>query len=549
MAGLNISVEMKPADIQAAPDISKEISGSERSGGETFERVLTRAENRSRNEPSTAEKQPDKAVGSEREAREAVKGSEPETSRRKTSDDTVGNEANSRAKAHSETERSSNEPVVKQEGAGETQSVEQTDPSSLHELLAQALSRMTVPQEIIPVLTAQVVNPEQAIAIGPFVKAESIMIAGPTIGPDTSSVTDGPEVAVNVPKDAPLPSPTPVVIDDLKLPELIAVKPDEIGVPIPGPQIRGQQPVVTTVIDEPVPRPAVGSDGSEPSTPVRQSPRSEWTQTLDLARLLNMKSERTEPTVTQPTKPVWRPDTVEVRTGPVTRREVSELTSRPATAKPVIAPQLTSKAVVDVTNSQPAPGRVPILIESGMNLFNSTAATTPAHAIFGNQGVMQQVQTAATAQATVPTPGIDPEALVTDVKGVMLRMSADGSSSVRLTLHPPELGELVVRLESAKNGVMRAEFHTASPLVRESLESGISRLIEALEAEGLTLERAEVQLHMELGAEGETGEQDGIRDGETGSLHDSDGFDRFGSDEIGDAVERLPDGATISVLA
>jgi flagellar hook-length control protein FliK len=156
----------------------------------------------------------------------------------------------------------------------------------------------------------------------------------------------------------------------------------------------------------------------------------------------------------------------------------------------------------------------------------------------------------ANAQGTSARIEILPETLVSDVREAVMRIAADGRGEARITLHPPELGELVVRLESAKNGVVRAEFHTMSPLVREALEAGLTRLTQALESEGLTLEQANVYLSFNLGAEGNAGESEpGSADGNTAFGSAEEAMVSDAAEESAMTVENLPEGATISILA
>ncbi|MFH1677051.1 MAG: flagellar hook-length control protein FliK, partial [bacterium] len=146
-------------------------------------------------------------------------------------------------------------------------------------------------------------------------------------------------------------------------------------------------------------------------------------------------------------------------------------------------------------------------------------------------------------------PQTDYEAVVKDVKDAVIRLASDGRGQARIVLHPPELGELVVRISSAKDGVMRAEFHTFSPLVRDAIEAGLNRLIDALKAEGLTLERAEVFLNMNHGAQ-DNGTSEGFETTDN-SLPDY-GYDEpiFGEQSINPMnTELLPEGCTICVYA
>jgi len=296
--------------------------------------------------------------------------------------------------------------------------------------------------------------------------------------------------------------------------------------------------------------------GSEPVN--LKAPRSEWTDTLDLTRLINTRSDRTEPVLAHenrqvvPDKPVWRPDLVSTRQESTRDQSIfsdPKPAGNPVFIKPASHPAIITEAAPKVIADTQAPVLTSQTTNSGVNLFSTAAVNGSAQAIFDIRGALEQVQGGVTSQANGSVPANNAEALMTGVREVMMRIAADGRGEARLVLHPPELGELVVRLESAKNGVLRAEFHTVSPLVRESLESGISKLIDSLKSEGLTLSKAEVHLHLNLGSEGNAGEQETLQDKGNGSLFNNDGYSLPEFDEPVPVIEWLPEGATISVLA
>ena len=289
-----------------------------------------------------------------------------------------------------------------------------------------------------------------------------------------------------------------------------------------------------------------------------QAPRSEWTDTLDLTRLINNRSGRSESVPANenrqvvPDKPVWRPDLISSRQESSRDQSIFRDPDRAgnlAFIKSASHPAIVTEAAPKVIADTQAPVIAVQTANSGANLFQTAAVNGSAQTIFDIRSALAQVQGGVTSQATGSVQANDAEALMTGVREVMMRIAADGRGEARLVLHPPELGELVVRLECAKNGVMRAEFHTVSPLVRESLESSISKLIDALKSEGLTLAKAEVHLHLNLGAEGNAGEQEALRDRSSGSLINNDGYSLPEFDEPVPVIEWLPDGATISVLA
>ncbi len=291
-------------------------------------------------------------------------------------------------------------------------------------------------------------------------------------------------------------------------------------------------------------------ESTAPSPKVSPAPMSEWTDVLEINRLLNPSSGNS---------PALRPETKElpVRRAPV-QPEVRETPRNPVqprfnaqVSERAANPDLWFYGAKDEALAQQA------IIRTGAFLYE---VQRPAMEIsmevspMGNgvtpDPVVQQGRVAAPPQATINHFRIDPELLVTDVREAVMRIASNGSSHARIVLHPPELGELIVRLESAKNGVVRAEFHTISPLVREALEAGISRLTEALEAEGLTLAQADVYLDLQLGAEDGSGEQDaGLSGNGQSDIDPDDGSITDGTDGSIPVVERLPEGSTISLLA
>ncbi|NTV14044.1 MAG: hypothetical protein HGA96_08995 [Desulfobulbaceae bacterium] len=69
--------------------------------------------------------------------------------------------------------------------------------------------------------------------------------------------------------------------------------------------------------------------------------------------------------------------------------------------------------------------------------------------------------------------------------------SASGETSLSMTLHPKELGEIRVELISGKDGV-RAHLHSQTQMVQEALERHLPRLREAFEAQGVKLSELQV---------------------------------------------------------
>jgi len=80
----------------------------------------------------------------------------------------------------------------------------------------------------------------------------------------------------------------------------------------------------------------------------------------------------------------------------------------------------------------------------------------------------------------------------------------DGSSEIRIRLHPPELGAVVLRLNLV-NDQLRAEVQVDSHAVRHMVEGAQERIRQALADEGIALERFEVGLRQETASH--SGEQ------------------------------------------
>jgi hypothetical protein len=301
---------------------------------------------------------------------------------------------------------------------------------------------------------------------------------------------------------------------------------------------------------------------SESVTPAqdRRPPGPEWTGVLELSRLLKPITQRepvlrersAEPEPRPPDEVIWQPrprsDAAEMSRQPQQSRfshtPPAQPAARQATDQLIWRP-FNRAETVQVSGTP----REPFSLAS--NAFRPPLeGALQATAGGGTAEATSMVQGAPRAPLAPASHRIDPEMLVADVRQAVIRLTADGQGVARMVLHPPELGELIVRLESAKNGVVRAEFHTFSPLVREALEAGLTRLTEALEAEGLTLAQAEVHLDLHLGAEGQNGEA---------GFESADGayaVDRLQPEQsvqnlqdIQQAVERLPEGATISIYA
>lgn len=385
----------------------------------------------------------------------------------------------------------------------------------------------------------------------------------PTIDP---GLIVRPEAIVTTP-DAPIAET--VVSGPGRMP--IPIEPVESrDIPLPQIFIRQNRPVVTpepalprvTIKPDPVaalPRVTIEAD------PVARVPGhsrgSEWTELLEFTRLLDPTVERvryfqpersdkgTEPAPVE--SAVWRPRPRLVVSQSVDSYE--QTTSRNSQHRQSPATQ----SVNPESNN-------PVLTRLAANPLNVAASEQVVRNFWRPQLNLNlqamptggAVQAASGTQAARPVAAptapvhLTQEMLVSDVREAVIRMASDGRSEARIVLHPPELGELVVRLESSRNGIVRIEFHTFSPLVREALEAGLDRLTDALKAEGLTLAQAEVHLNLQLGPEGQSGESEpGNADGSHVNADQEDALSSGNPDGAHEEVERLPEGATISIYA
>jgi len=381
----------------------------------------------------------------------------------------------------------------------------------------------------------------------------------PAIGDLQSVVPGNPQAdSVNITKDTFLPNLS-VLTDSV---ENVSREVIEPGNPQDARLIRQDNPVLNRREDIPQPDLSIASRDASPA----YTRGSEWTGILEFSRLLNPTVEksasspasRDNPAENLPSRNIVAPRTDDsvLRLNSQTGKSRFEDTVRFVNDRTNFSDSVGSRA-----NYQPNPAisqdnRMPLIL-------NSTAPVAYESGIFRPVAEIAQTATPAgtAVSAEMPvqpiarfqpvdfTARINPENLVSDIKEAFMRIGPDGRGEARIVLHPPELGELVVRLESSRNGVVRAEFHTISPLVREALESGLERLTNALKSEGLTLSHAEVHLDMHPGPEGRSGESDS-RSSE-GSLYnsDEDAQETGISPGAGTEFVSLPEGATICVYA
>ncbi len=526
MASLNVAVDIKPADIAPAREDPVRAAPVEGDRGESFDSVLAQVRHRSQKTPDAGCARERSERTSESPSPKEIEGSEPET--QSTDDLSAQSPAGGAAEAPNEPTGEAN---PSQDGSVTPLDTANTEPT-VRAFLASELS-----------LT--------------FGTAARDFLVGLPVMSDAEIPSDSIKG---------LPIDPALLVDD----EMEFLLPAERA----GDERASHAPILPE-IDLASLRPSVSNDSdsgrgdeilrtrrqaSDPQPVRTTAPRSEWTNILEFNRLLNPRIER-EPSMPnrsfEPMRTDAGPPRQDVRANPEPSRnpEMSRFDFRPVGDKTTGAEDLSrTKLWMPEMKPDAAYDRAafrdfaPLIRTAFLPAADKAVHITPAGGVEQSGPIGRSpVQT---MQSTGTDLKIDPRALVSDVREAVLRIAADGRGEARITLHPPELGELVVRLESARNGVVRAEFHTLSPLVREALEAGLSKLTDALKAEGLTLAQADVHLNLQLGAEGnagEPGENPTPGDPTIGAHQEASASNAV--DESTPVVERLPEGATISVLA
>ncbi|HEY8528877.1 MAG TPA: flagellar hook-length control protein FliK [Paenibacillaceae bacterium] len=118
---------------------------------------------------------------------------------------------------------------------------------------------------------------------------------------------------------------------------------------------------------------------------------------------------------------------------------------------------------------------------------------------------------------------------------------ANGVSEARISLHPEHLGHVDIRL-SLHNGVLTAQFITATGMAKEMLEAQIAQLKAAIQTHGLQVERMEVIQQSPSGSVlahmQHQGRQQGSGDGRHGTFREGRGDGYREAAEFEAAFER-----------
>lgn len=83
-----------------------------------------------------------------------------------------------------------------------------------------------------------------------------------------------------------------------------------------------------------------------------------------------------------------------------------------------------------------------------------------------------------------------------EIERVALGVDRDAITGIRLRLHPPELGHLVINFRRDENG-LRVEFHTSNPAVMKMLEEAGPKMMERLQDAGVDIGSLDVFLNNE----------------------------------------------------
>ena len=126
-----------------------------------------------------------------------------------------------------------------------------------------------------------------------------------------------------------------------------------------------------------------------------------------------------------------------------------------------------------------------------------------------------------------------PAYVVRQVSEQMVQMVRQQMSSLRLTLKPPELGQLNLEL-SVKDGALQATLRTDTVLAKNTLEAGLEQLKQVLGQQGLKVERLEVLVNPDADqrqAQTENGGQNSSRQKNKGSIRQVEGAAQADDDE------------------
>jgi hypothetical protein len=125
---------------------------------------------------------------------------------------------------------------------------------------------------------------------------------------------------------------------------------------------------------------------------------------------------------------------------------------------------------------------------------NQATAEQPSAFRAGLEGLLSQpLSDLSQAGKSQAAPRPDVSIIVEDVKQAVEDFGKGSLTTVRLRLHPPELGQLVVEFRRDDNG-LRIEFHTPNPAVLKAIQDAGPKMIEKLAESGIDLGSLDVFL-------------------------------------------------------
>lgn len=578
---VNMAMEIKPADPIKVPDSQGTDRTIQPRETEAFDRVLDRlerAKSQSRDAPvkgSTHEPKQAKRTDSEPVKSNSGKSESPDTADEQVPQGTAENPGSTETV---ETKDGNSAQAGSGSSAESQESVpldgSQANNSGALEFLAGFLGpevSVISGLETVQLVTAKPVQPALTVAL-----PQPVDVAKPVIGPMLPQLAPAlPVLTIPVELPEPVAESAPVVALKPDLVPTIDARP--VGLPVienegslfnfqVGQNSReiavptNQAQVPQQMVFEPPGNPLPVRIEAPTVSVTNSVPESQWTNILEIDRLLNPSLRQGLQVSDSQKSTIQQNKTMQSFTADA-RPDVNVTSRNPEPSRfDWRTPEKSSGQVVEnklISGSKPEINPQPVVRESLLQfseiyrpIIELPTLTYQPGTVIESNAVTNMARAAHAQTMAAQKSVVNTETLVADIREAVMRIAPDGRGEVRIVMHPPELGELIVRIESSKNGVVRAEFHTLSPLVREALEAGLHKLTEALEAEGLTLEHAGVYLNLGLGAEGNSGEPDANSAGNSNPLDPNDEeMSGILPGEFSPAVERLPEGATFSVLA
>ena len=216
-----------------------------------------------------------------------------------------------------------------------------------------------------------------------------------------------------------------------------------------------------------------------------------------------------------------RPDETPDTSGLITKQAEADSAARTAEELPQPEPEPSRPNTTELPRIAPAAER---LIQTDQRPIQTTAETTQdslsvkstsdgASLLYGRSQPTQETAPTTRTQGTHPSVRLNENELIANiVRQGRLLTRPNGSSEMRISLRPPELGGVLVRL-TMENDQLRAELQVETPAVRQAVDSLQQRLRTTLAEEGITLQQFEVDVRQDRPSGGHGGPEDETADG------------------------------------